>query len=80
MDLLELVKENSNSHFFLDEVDISKEQISPEILAEISKELSSDSYFWVACKSDKPPYKENRHLQGIISTVVLINMFNQELI
>jgi hypothetical protein len=73
LELLELVKENPNSHFFLDEVDVSKDQISPEIMAEISNELSIDSYLWVASKSDKPPYKDNKHLQGRrLKTVILL--------
>jgi hypothetical protein len=61
---LQLVKDNPDSHLFLDEVDISKEQITPEVLGEISEKLSIDSYMWVACKSDRPPYRENKHLQG----------------
>jgi hypothetical protein len=81
--LLKLVKENPNSHLFLDEVDISKDQISPEMLAEISKELSIDSYLWAACKSDKPPYQKNKHLHGMkyktYQLLVLSNRFNPKL-
>jgi hypothetical protein len=62
--LKELVKKNPSSHFFLDEVVFSEEEITSEILAEISDLLSSQSYFWVASRSDQPPYINNQHLKG----------------
>jgi hypothetical protein len=48
----------------LDEVVFSEEEITPEMLAKISHEVSQHSYFWVASRSDIPPYKENDHLKG----------------
>ncbi len=59
-----LVEKNKSSHFFLDEVLFSKEEITPKFLAKISGQLSQQSYFWVASRSDIPPYKEHDHLKG----------------
>jgi hypothetical protein len=61
---VELVEKNKFSHFFLDEVVFSEDLTTVECLANISSELSSQSYFWVASRSDEPPYKENQQLTG----------------
>jgi hypothetical protein len=48
----------------LDEVVFSEEEITPKFLEKISHELSLQSYFWVASRSDIPPYKDNDYLKG----------------
>ncbi len=67
-DLLDLVKKNPDSHFFLDEVHISANKISPKAIAEISNTVSRDNYLWIACQSDRLPIKTDPNLKGIFKS------------
>jgi hypothetical protein len=58
----ELIRSNSTSHFFFDEAPVGNFGIPSKTLNELSKQVSSDNYFWIACQSDKPP--NPKYLQG----------------
>jgi hypothetical protein len=79
---LDVVTKNQNSHFFLDEVLISENENSSELIAEISTYLisemsdtiSRDHYFWIACQSDSTlPSRSNPILKG--KSVSIIETF-----
>jgi hypothetical protein len=60
-----MVTKNQNSHFFLDEVLMSEDEVSSELIAEISDKISKDNYFWIACQSDSTlPSRSNPNLKG----------------
>jgi hypothetical protein len=71
-DLLELVNNNKESHFFLDEVHVSQNQIPSKVLAEISNIISKDNFLWIACQSDRLPTKTDSNLKGKIVHICLI--------
>ncbi len=66
-DVKKLVESNPASNFFIDEAPVSEKNFPAEALAEMSKNLSSSNSLWIACQSDKPPYKENLNFAGNIS-------------
>jgi hypothetical protein len=70
-DLEKLVKDNPSANYFIDEAPVSEKSFPAETLAEMSKNLSSRNYLWIACQSDKPPYKENSNLDGNIMEMKL---------
>jgi hypothetical protein len=70
-DLLELVNDNKESHFFLDEVHVSQNQIPSKVLAEISNIISKDNFLWIACQSDRLPTKTDSNLKGKIVHICL---------
>ena len=63
-DLLELVNDNKESHFFLDEVHVSQNQIQSIVLAEISNIISKDNFLWIACQADQLLIKTDANLKG----------------
>jgi hypothetical protein len=63
-ELLDLVTKNQDCHFFLDEVHVAQNQISSEVLAEISNTISRDNFLWIACQGDRPPSKSDSNLKG----------------
>ncbi len=63
-DLEKLVENNPSSNFFIDEAPVSEENFPTEMLAQISKKASPSKSLWIACQSDKPPYKESSILAG----------------
>jgi hypothetical protein len=63
-DLDKLVENNPSSNFFIDEAPVSEENFPTEMLAKISKNVSPSNSLWIACQSDKPPYRENSVLDG----------------
>jgi hypothetical protein len=71
LDLEKLVKDNPSANYFIDEAPVSEKSLPAETLAEMSKNLSSRNYLWIACQSDKPPYKENSNLDGNIMEMKL---------
>jgi hypothetical protein len=71
-DLLQLVNENKESHFFLDEVHMSQYQIPSKVQAEISNIISKDNYLWIACQSDRLPPKTGSNLKGKIVHICFI--------
>jgi hypothetical protein len=62
--LEKLVENNPSSNFFIDEAPVSEKNFPTEMLAQISKKVSPSNSLWIACQSDKPPYKENSILAG----------------
>jgi hypothetical protein len=58
------VNKNKDSNFFLDEVLLSQNQISSNILADISRTISNDKFLWIACQSDRLPSKNDPNLTG----------------
>ncbi len=70
-DLLELVNHNKESHFFLDEVHVSQNQVSSKVIAEISNIISKDNFLWIACQSDRLPAKTDSNLKGKIVHICL---------
>ncbi len=70
--LLELARDNKDSHFFLDEVHMSQNHVSSKVIAEISSLISQDNFFWVACQSDRLPIKTDSNLKGKIITICFI--------
>jgi hypothetical protein len=69
-DLEKLVENNPSSNFFIDEAPVSDKNFPTEMLAHISKKVLPTNSLWIACQSDKPPYKENSILAGnLISTL-----------
>ncbi len=70
--LLELARDNKDSHFFLDEVHMSQNQVSSKVIAEISSLISQDNFLWVACQSDRLPTKTDSNLKGKIITICFI--------
>jgi hypothetical protein len=74
-DLLELANDNKESHFFLDEVQVSPRGISSKVLAEISNIISKDNFLWIACLSDRLPSIADSNLKGI--TVQQYEMLNK---
>jgi hypothetical protein len=62
--LQELIKKNQNSHFFLDEVHVTQNQIPSKVLADISKTISKNSFLWIACQGDRLPARTDPNLQG----------------
>jgi hypothetical protein len=71
-DLLELANDNKESHFFLDEVQVSQNQVSSKVLAEISNIISKDNFLWIACLSDRLPSKTDPYPRGKIVHICLI--------
>jgi hypothetical protein len=71
-----LVENNPASHFFIDEAPVSEENFPTEVLAQISKKVSPTNFFWIACQSDKPPYKENSILDGKLFRSFLNSFFD----
>ncbi len=61
------MKENPNTHFFLDEVLVS--QLTSKVLAEMSNTISPDNFLWVACQGDRLPSKSDPNLKGIYQIV-----------
>jgi hypothetical protein len=70
-DVKQLVESNPTSNFFIDEAPVSEKNFPAEALAEMSKNLSSSNSLWIACQSDKPPYKENSNFAGNILFIKL---------
>jgi hypothetical protein len=68
-ELVKLVEDNPTSNFFLDEAQVSEKGIPSKTLVDMSKKVSTENYFWIACLSDKPPYKENSIFNGDILIV-----------
>jgi hypothetical protein len=66
-DVKKLVESNPNSNFFIDEAPVSEENFPAEALALLSKKVSPNNFLWIACQSDKPPYKGNSNFAGNIS-------------
>jgi hypothetical protein len=62
--LEKLVENNPSSNFFIDEAPVSQGNFPTEMLAQISKKVSPNNSLWIACQSDKPPYKKNSVLDG----------------
>jgi hypothetical protein len=63
-DLLDLFNKNQDSHFFLDEVHVSQNQISSKVLADMSNKMSKDNFLWIACQGDRLPSKSDPNLTG----------------
>ena len=61
--LEKIIKENSNSNFFLDEVPVGVEGIPTKSLNDFSKLVPQNVFFWIACQSHHPP--SQRHLKGV---------------
>jgi hypothetical protein len=78
-DLLEVVNDNKESHFFLDEVHVSQNQVSSKVLAEISNIISKNNFLWIACQSDRLPNKTDSNLKGKVVYICLIfcNIFEE---
>jgi hypothetical protein len=70
--LLELINKSQNSHFFLDEVDMTQNHVSSVVLGEISNSISKDNFLWIACQSDLLPTKKDPNLQGELVYICLI--------
>ena len=70
-DLLELVNDNKESNFFLDEVHVSQNQVSSKVIADISNIISKDNFLWIACQSDRLPTKTDSNLKGKIVHICL---------
>ncbi len=69
-DLLQLVNKNQTSHFFLDEVHVTPNQISSKVLAEISKKIAKDKLLWIACQGDRMLNKSDPNLRGKTITII----------
>ncbi len=61
-ELWELVKANSDSNFFFDEVPVGVSGITTRDLKDLAVKVSADKYLWIACQSQLPPSK--KHLEG----------------
>jgi hypothetical protein len=58
-ELWDLVKQNADSNFFLDEVPVKASALTTSDLNLLSSKVSADSYLWIACQSHQPPSKRN---------------------
>jgi hypothetical protein len=75
---LGLVTKNQDSHFFLDEVLMSEDEVSPELISELSNTVSRENYFWIACQSDSTlPSRSNPHLKGQSIQLFIIFFVNK---
>ena len=74
-DLEKLVENNPASNFFIDEAPVSEENFPTEVLAQISKKVLPTNSLWIACQSDKPPYRENSVLDGNYFLQVCLGYF-----
>ncbi len=63
-DFLDLFNKNQDSHFFLDEVHVSQNQISSKFLAEMSNKMSKENFLCIACQGDRLPSKSDPNLTG----------------
>jgi hypothetical protein len=61
------------SNFFIDEALVSAESFTPESLSQMSTKVSTNNYLWIACQSDKTPYKNNPHLAGNLLFGILLS-------
>jgi len=69
--LFKIAEENTNCHFFLDEVHVDDSEISSKTILEMSKSISKESYLWIACQSDTNTDKDDENLIGEQSFSIL---------
>jgi hypothetical protein len=63
--LADLVKQNPNSDFFLDEIPIGGVEVSPKSLKALAEGINENKHFWIACVSDKNFNKQDKNLSGL---------------
>jgi hypothetical protein len=61
--MLQIVKDNPEGHFFLDEVPLAELRITPEDLEEISNAIPEENLFWFACQSQLSPLLQEQELK-----------------
>ena len=54
-ELEKVVKENSDSNLFLDEVPVGVSGIQTKLLNDLASEHPAHNYLWIACQSHQPP-------------------------
>ncbi len=62
--LIDFVRMNSASSFFMDEVLADKDALSTETIAKISRIIHESNYLWISCVSDKLPSMHDNNLKG----------------
>ena len=67
---MQLVQENPQAHFFLDEVPLAELRITPEDLEEISNAIPEENLFWFACQSQLSPLRHEHELKDCGNTLV----------
>jgi hypothetical protein len=60
--ILQLVKDNPQGHFFLDEVPLAELKITAGDMKEISEKIPEENYFWFACQSQLLPQQQEQDL------------------
>ncbi len=65
---MQIVKDNPEGHFFLDEVPLAELRITPEDLKEISNAIPPENLFWFACQSQLLPQQQEQELKDCGNT------------
>jgi hypothetical protein len=60
--ILQIVKDNPQGHFFLDEVPLAELKITAGDMKEISEKIPEENYFWFACQSQLLPQQQEQDL------------------
>jgi hypothetical protein len=65
--LFQLVEKNKDAHFFLDEVPFGSEEISANLLNQLSQKIPENLYLWAACQAHEAHYtKELKGMECIL--------------
>ncbi len=60
---MQIVNDNPEGHFFLDEVPLAELRITPEDLEEISNAIPEENFFWIACQSQLVTPQQEQELK-----------------
>ncbi len=65
---MQIVKDNPNGHFFLDEVPLDELKITTKDLEEISNAIPGENIFWFACQSQLVTQQQEQELKDFGNT------------
>jgi hypothetical protein len=69
--MMQIVQDNPNGHFFMDEVPLAELRITPEDLKEISMAIPQENFFWFACQSQLSPVQQEQELKNFGNSLLL---------
>jgi hypothetical protein len=53
------MKEHPKSHFFMDEFPVGTNGLQPKDLKDFADEVTEETFFWIACQTQKSPPSED---------------------